>query len=349
MQEMKFSKLGTTNLEVSKICLGTMTIGNQNTEEEGHEQMTYALEQGINFFDTAELYAVPASAETTGRTEEIIGTWFKKHGKRKEIILATKITGPSANLGFIRPDLSYDKDQIHLALENSLKKLQTDYVDLYQLHWPERKTNFFGKLGYKHHEDDEWEDNFMEILETMDDLVKQGKIRHWGISNETSWGMMHHLQMAAVSGKSRIVSIQNPYNLLNRSFEVGLAEMAIREKVGLLAYSPLAFGLLSGKYHRKTARADARIYKFKALSRYNNDNSYTATEKYMKIAEDVGISPTTLALAFVNQQSFLTSNIIGATSMEQLKENINSINVSLDEETLKKIDEVHTIYTNPAP
>jgi aryl-alcohol dehydrogenase-like predicted oxidoreductase len=346
---MKFSKLGTTDLEVSKICLGTMTIGNQNTEEEGHEQMTYALEQGVNFFDTAELYAVPASPETTGKTEEIMGTWFKKYGKRKDIILATKVAGPSPNLGFIRRNLNFSKEQIHLALENSMKKLQTDYIDLYQLHWPERKTNFFGKLGYKHDDNDEWKDNFMEILNTMDDLVKQGKIRHWGVSNETPWGVMHHLQMSAVSGKSRIVSIQNPYNLLNRSFEVGLSEMAIREKVGLLAYSPLGFGLLSGKYHNKTAREDARLYIFKVLSRYNSENCYKATEEYIKIAEEAGISPTTLALAFVNQQRFLTSNIIGATTMEQLKENIDSINVTLDEETLKKIDAVHAIYSNPAP
>ena len=346
---MKYSKLGTTDLEVSKICLGTMTFGNQNTEEEGHAQMTYAMEQGVNFFDTAELYAVPATPETHGKTEEIMGTWFKKHGKRKDIILGSKIAGPSPNLGFIRPKLGFDKKQIHLALEKSMNRLQTDYLDLYQLHWPERKANFFGKLGYRHYEDDEWQDNFMEILETMDDLVKEGKIRHWGISNETSWGMMHHLQMSAVTGMSRIVSIQNPYNLLNRSFEVGLSEMAIREKVGLLAYSPLGFGLLTGKYHNKTAREDARLYRFKVLSRYNSDNCYKATEAYMEIAKEVGISPTKLALAFVNQQAFLTSNIIGATTMEQLKENISSIDVTLGKETLKQIDEVQAIYSNPAP
>ncbi|WP_235299446.1 aldo/keto reductase [Portibacter marinus] len=346
---MKYSKLGTTDIDVSRICLGTMTWGNQNTEEEGHQQMDYALDQGVNFWDTAEMYAVPAHQDYQGKTEEIIGSWFNKNGKRDEVILATKITGPSANMKYIRPELNFSKEQIHLAIEGSLKRLQTDYVDLYQLHWPERNTNFFGKLDYKHDPDEKWEDNFMSILETMDGLVKDGKIRHWGISNETPWGMMHHLQMSAITGKSRIVSIQNPYNLLNRSFEVGLAEMAIREKVGLLAYSPLAFGLLTGKYHTKTARPDARLYQFKVMDRYNSAECREATSAYMKIANEAGMSVTTLALAFINQQPFLTSNIIGATRMDQLRENIASIDVELDEDTIRKIDQVHKKYSNPAP
>lgn len=346
---MKYSKLGTTDIEVSTICLGTMTFGNQNTEAEGHEQMDYALSQGVNFWDTAELYAVPSTAEVQGKTEEIIGTWFKNTGRRKEVFLASKITGPSPNLSFIRPKLDFSKGQILEALDGSMKRLQTDYIDLYQLHWPERKTNFFGQLNYKHDAKDQWEDNFAEILDTMHDLVKQGRIRHFGISNETPWGMMHHLEKSAVSGKTRIVSIQNPYSLLNRSFEVGLAEMAIREKVGLLAYSPMAFGLLSGKYHKKTERADARLHSFKQFQRYNGENSYAATGEYIKIAEEAGISCASMSLAFVNMQPFLTSNIIGATTMEQLKENIASIDVELDEEVMKKINEVHAKYSNPAP
>ncbi|GLR15585.1 aldo/keto reductase [Portibacter lacus] len=346
---MKYSKLGNSDIKVSKICLGTMTFGRQNTEAEGHAQLDYALDHEVNFIDTAELYAVPSEQPYQGKTEEIIGTWLKKSGRRKDIILGTKITGPSKPLSFIRPKLNFSKEQIHLALDKSMKRLQTDYVDLYQLHWPERKTNFFGKRGYVHHENDEWQDNFGEILNTMDDLVKEGRIRHWGISNETPWGMMHHLEKSAVTGKSRIVSIQNPYSLLNRLFEVGLAEMAIREKVGLLAYSPMAFGLLSGKYHNGNDRPEDRINKFEAMSRYSNDRAHEATRRYMKIAEEAGISVAQLALAFVNQQAFVTANIIGATNMEQLKENIDSIHVTLSDETLAKINEVHEEIPNPAP
>lgn len=346
---MKYSKLGTTNLEVSTICLGTMTWGEQNTEAEGHEQMDYALEQGINFFDTAELYAIPSTAENNGETERIIGTWFKSRSKRDQIILATKVTGPSANLKYIRNPLNFSKEQINTAIEGSLKRLQTDYVDLYQLHWPERKVNFFGKRGFKYDPNDKWEDNFLEILQTMQELISAGKIRHWGISNETPWGTMHFMKLAEKHNLPRPVSIQNPYSLLNRTFEVGMAEVAIREQVGLLAYSPMAFGLLSGKYHKKTDAPADRLNKYKQMSRYNKETSYNATAKYLEIAEKNGMSLAQMALAFINQQAFLTANIIGATSMEQLKENISSIDIELSAEVLKEIEAVHDSIPNPAP
>ena len=246
---MIYDKLGNTDLEVSKICLGTMTFGEQNTEAEGHQQMDYAISQGVNFFDTAELYSVPGRAETQGSTERIIGTWFKSRKNRSKVILATKVTGPSDGLKYIRNPLQFTPAQIRIAIEGSLTRLQTDYVDLYQLHWPERKANFFGKRGFVYDENDPWVDNFLDILSTMQELMDEGKIRHFGISNETPWGMMRYLQLAEQHKLPKCVSIQNPYSLLNRTFETGLAEIAIREQAGLLAYSPMAFGLLSGKYH----------------------------------------------------------------------------------------------------
>ena len=347
---MQYRKLGRTDLEVSKICLGTMTWGQQNTEAEGHEQMDYAVAQGINFFDTAELYAVPARKETNGSTEEIIGTWFKKSKKRQEIILASKIAGYSPGLTFIRNhQLNFAKEQIHAALEGSMKRLQTDYIDIYQLHWPIRKTNYFGQLGYVHDPNDAWEDDFLQIVQTMDALIKEGKIRHWGVSNETAWGLMRFIQLAEVHGLTRPLSIQNPYNLLNRSFEVSLAECAIREKCGLLAYSPMGFGLLSGKYHKKLDTPDNRINQFPQLPRYNSPFSWQATEKYLAIAENHGLTLAQMSLAFVTQQPFVTSNIIGATSMTQLKENIGSADIDLSDDIIKDINEVHKEISNPAP
>lgn len=346
---MKYTKLGNTVEEVSTICLGTMTFGEQNSEMEGHEQMDYALDQGVNFFDTAELYAIPSTKENNGATERIIGTWFNARKNRDKVILATKITGPSANLKYIRNPLDFSKEQINTALEGSLKRLQTDYIDLYQLHWPERKANFFGKRGFKYDPDDQWEDNFLEILQTLNDLVKAGKIRYFGISNETPWGAMRFIRLAEEHNLPRPVSIQNPYSLLNRTFEVGLAEVAMREKLGLLAYSPMAFGLLSGKYHKKTDEPGARLNKYKQMSRYNKETSYNATERYLEIAEKNNLSLAQMSLAFINQQHFLTANIIGATTMDQLKENIGSINITLSPETLKEIDEVHELIPNPAP
>ena len=346
---MKYSKLGNTTLEVSKICLGTMTFGEQNTEAEGHEQLDYAISQGVNFIDTAEMYAVPGRKETQGKTEEIIGSWLKSRQNRKEVIIATKITGPSTGLKYIRNPLNFSAEQIHTAIEGSLRRLQTDYVDVYQLHWPERKANYFGKRDFVYHPDDPWQDNFIEILETMQQLIADGKVRYFGISNETPWGLMHFLQLAAQHNLPRCVSIQNPYSLLNRTFEIGLAEIAIREQVGLLAYSPMAFGLLSGKYHKGLDQARDRINKFKQLSRYNSKESYDAAARYLGIAEKHGLSLAQLALAFINQQAFLGSNIIGATTMDQLKENISSVDIELSTEILEEINAVHRQIPNPAP
>jgi aryl-alcohol dehydrogenase-like predicted oxidoreductase len=347
---MEYRLLGRTNLQVSKICLGTMTWGQQNTEAEAHEQMDYALTQGINFFDTAELYAVPSNRENSGLTEQYIGTWFKKSKKRADIILATKISGFRPDLSFIRNhQLDYSKKQINTALEGSLRRLQTDYVDVYQLHWPQRRTNFFGVLGYKHSPDDKWEDDFLDVLETISELQQAGKIRHFGLSNETAWGLMHVIRLAEKHNLPIPVSIQNPYNLLNRTFEVGLAECAIRENCGLLAYSPLGFGLLSGKFHKKMDTPSDRINQFRNLARYNNTLSWEATAQYLALAEKHGLTLVEMALAFVTQQYFTTSNIIGATSMAQLKENIQTAERVLPVEILKEIDKIHAQIPNPAP
>ncbi len=345
---MQYTQLGSTSVEVSTICLGTMTFGEQNTEAEAHEQLNYAIDQGINFIDTAELYAVPSTKENNGLTEEYIGTWLKDRPDRDQLILATKIVGPG-NMPYIRKTLNFTPEQIHTAIDGSLRRLQTDYVDLYQLHWPERTTNYFGKRGYQHDPNDAWEDNFLEILETMNDLVKAGKIRYFGISNETPWGAMRFLQLAEQHNLPRCVSIQNPYSLLNRTFEVGLAEIAIREQVGLLAYSPLAFGLLSGKYHRGTDSKRDRINKYSRMARYNGEKTREAAGKYVELAEAHGLSPTQLALAFINSRPFLTSNIIGATNMEQLKENIGSVDIQVDDDVLKAIEQMHEAIPNPAP
>ncbi|MEM1124559.1 MAG: aldo/keto reductase [Bacteroidota bacterium] len=347
---MQYATLGRTNIKVSKICLGTMTWGQQNTEAEGHEQMTYALDQGVNFWDTAELYSIPASAKTYGATEKIIGTWFQKNGQRDKVVLASKIGGASPGLPWIRGTQDFSHKAIFDAVENSLKRLQTDYLDLYQLHWPTRKTNFFGRKEYKHSTSDQWQDNFLEILNAMNELVRQGKIRYFGISNETPWGFHRFLQLSEVHNLPRVASVQNPYSLLNRTYEIGMAEMSIREDAGLLAYSPLGFGMLSGKYHKGTDQPKDRLNQFgKTHNRYSGKLSYEATTKYLAIAEKHGLSLTQMSLAFVNQQPFMTANIIGATSMEQLKENIGSIDVELSKEMLKEIEEVHVEYSNPAP
>ncbi|MCI4651480.1 NADP(H)-dependent aldo-keto reductase [Phaeodactylibacter sp.] len=346
---MKYSELGRTGLKVSKICLGTMTFGEQNTEAEGHEQLSYAVEQGVNFIDTAEMYSVPGRPETQGSTERIIGTWLKGRGRRDDVIIATKVTGPSTGLKHIRNPLRFTPEQIRTAIEGSLNRLQTDYVDLYQLHWPERNTNCFGKRGYKHNPDEGWEDNLPQVLQTLNELKEEGKIRHYGVSNETPWGLMRYHHLAEVHNLPRMVSIQNPYSLLNRTFEVGLSEVAMREQTGLLAYSPMAFGLLSGKYHRKQDQPRDRINKFKQLSRYNSQNCQEATTRYLSIAENYGLNMAQMSLAFVNQQPFTTANIIGATTMEQLRENISSIDVTLSQDVLNEIEAVHEAIPNPAP
>lgn len=346
---MNYRKLGITKIQVSEVCLGTMTWGRQNTEKDGHEQIDYALAQGINFIDTAEMYSVPSSKETYGATEKIIGTWLNKSGKRDQIILASKIAGPNPNMAHIREGLGFSEKQIRAGIEGSLKRLQTDYLDLYQLHWPERKTNFFGKLDYTHDPNDTWEDNIAEVLQVLNALKQEGKIRHYGLSNETPWGAMRFVAEAKRLGFEAPVSIQNPYSLLNRSYEVGLAEVSIREKMGLLPYSPLAFGVLSGKYLDGNKPENSRLALFPQFSRYSNSVALEATKKYKELADSVGVSLTKLALAFSIQQDFVTSSIIGATTMEQLKENIEAHTFQISADLREELNKIHKVYSNPAP
>ena len=345
---MKYTTLPNTDIQVSKICLGTMTFGQQNTEAEGHAQMDYALEQGVNFFDTAEMYSVPARQETYGSTERILGTWFQKTGNRDKVVLASKIAGPNPNFTYMREKNDFSPASIQYALDKSLERLQTDYIDLYQLHWPERKTNFFGQRGFKV-QDDAWEDNIHAVLETLNGFIQQGKIKHIGLSNETPWGIMRFLEESKYHNLPRIKTVQNPYSLLNRLYENGSAEIGIRENVGLLAYSPMAFGVLSGKFLTGEAHPNARINLFPQFSRYNSEQSAAATRLYHEIAQQNGLTLTQLALAFIEQQPFVTSTIIGATTMEQLKENIDTINVTLSEELLQAIDAVQAKIPDPAP
>jgi len=345
---MEYRKLPNTDVRVSKICLGTMTFGNQNTESEGHEQMDYAFDQGVNFFDTAELYPVPATAETQGETERIMGTWFKKTGKRSEVILASKVAGPGDYTKHIRDNLSFKKAHIDEAVHKSLKRLQTDYIDLYQLHWPERLTQRFGQRGFVYTPDDPWVDNFEAVLDALQAHVKEGNIRHVGLSNENPWGIMKFLQ-AADENRPRMITIQNPYSLLNRLFEGGSSEICHRENMGLLAYSPLGFGVLSGKYLNGKLPENSRLQLFPRFARYSSPEATAATEAYAAIAADAGLSLTQMSLAFVNDRSFVTSNIIGATSLEQLKENIDSHAIQLSDEVLKAIEKVHNQIPDPSP
>jgi len=347
---MNYRLLGNSDIKVSQICLGTMTWGNQNSQSEAFEQLDYALDQGINFVDTAELYPVPPEAETYGATESIIGNWIKKSGRREEIILASKVCGPTAWCPHIRKgEAKLDRKNIFSAIEGSLKRLQTDYLDLYQVHWPERTTNYFGELGYKQTVEN-CSTSIAETLEALAELVQQGKVRHLGISNETPWGTTQYLNMAKEHGLPRIVSIQNPYSLLNRSYEVGLAEISHREKVGLLAYSPLGFGMLTGKYINGQLPKKSRLSLFAdRYSRYSNSEGVSATEKYVALAHKHAISPSRMALAFVNSRPFITSNIIGATTMAQLKENISSIDANLSEALLQNIEAIHKAQPNPCP
>ncbi len=346
---MKYKKLGDTDLKVSLICLGTMTWGEQNTQEEGFEQMDFALEKGVNFFDTAELYAIPPKAKTYGRTEEIIGDWFKIKKNRKKIILASKIAGPG--LKWIRGGGSqYSPKNIEEALHNSLKRLQTDYIDLYQLHWPERNTNYFGDLDYEHDEKEKSWNSFESILNTLKKFIDQGKIRYIGLSNETPWGFSKYLEIAKEKNLPKVVSVQNPYSLVNRTYEVGMSEISIRERAGLLAYSPLAVGYLTGKYRNKKIPKNSRLDLFyENYPRYHNGRTYEAVDEYFKISEKYKISLSQLALAFVNSRDFVTSNIIGATTMEQLQENIDSINITLNENVMNEINLIHEKIPNPAP
>ncbi|MEL6811730.1 MAG: NADP(H)-dependent aldo-keto reductase [Bacteroidota bacterium] len=346
---MKYTNLPNTDLRVSKICLGTMTFGRQNTEAEAHEQLNYALEQGINFVDTAEMYAVPFTMETQGLTEKYIGTWLAKTGNRDNIVLATKITGPGRGIfKDIRPTLDFSKTSLDDALHKSLKRLQTDYIDLYQLHWPERAVNIFGIREYDHTPNTQWEDNIGAVLDRLETYMKEGKIRHIGVSNETPFGLMRYMEEHR-KGKRKMVSTQNAYSLLQRRDEISLSEVLQMEKVGYLAYSPLAFGVLSGKYLNGAKPDNARVTLFPNYSRYSSTASLLATEKYAEIAKKHGLSLSQMALAFVNERPFVTSNIIGATSLEQLSENIDSVHISLSKENLKDIEMVHQQMPNPAP
>ncbi len=344
---MKYSLLPGTNLEVSKICLGSMTWGEQNTEAQGHEQMDYALDQGVNFIDTAEMYAVPGRPETQGHTESIIGTWFAKNNNRDKVILATKIAGPSPTFKHIRPNLGFSADALEDAVSKSLMRLQTDYIDLYQLHWPERAVNIFGVRDYNHKPNAQWEDNIGAILDRLESFVTSGKIRHIAVSNETPFGLMRYMEEHR-KGKLKIVSTQNAYSLLQRRDDIALSEVLQMEDIGYLAYSPLAFGVLSGKYLDNPKPAGARVTLFPNYNRYSSDNAMNATREYAQIAKENGLSLTQLALAFVNDRPFMTSNIIGATTMEQLKENIGSVHITLNDSVLAAIEQVHSTNPNPA-
>ena len=346
---MKYTILPNTNLKVSTICLGTMTFGNQNTESEAHEQLDYAVAQGINFIDTAEMYPIGGNAQIFGSTERHIGTWIKKIGasEREKLIIATKIAGPNRGLDYIRQPLDFSKKSIHEAVELSLKNLQTDYIDLYQMHWPERVMNMFQKRGVQKL-DTNWQDNIFEVLTIFDGLIKEGKIKHIGVSNENPWGVMRFLVESEKHGLPRIATIQNPFSLLNRLYEVGLSEMTMRENVGLLAYSPLGFGFLTGKHLNGIAK-NSRLDLFRNFVRYTNENCFKATQLYKELAEKNGLTLTEMAMAFVNQQEFVTSTIIGATTIEQLKENIATFGVYLNEEIIAEIEKIQELIPNPAP
>ncbi|MEJ2692538.1 MAG: NADP(H)-dependent aldo-keto reductase [Candidatus Thiodiazotropha sp.] len=346
---MEYRPLGRSGLRVSALCLGTMTFGEQNSEAEAHAQLDRAVAAGINFIDTAEMYPVPPRAETQGLTERYIGSWLAKRGRREDLLIATKVAGPADWLDYLRdghPRL--DRSNIEAALESSLRRLGTDYIDIYQLHWPDRDTNYFGQLGYVHNSREQ-STPIQETLEVLADLVAKGKIRHIGLSNETPWGLMQYLQCSQTLDLPRAVSIQNPYNLLNRSFEIGLAEIAHREACGLLAYSPMAFGVLSAKYLNKQRPANARVTLFSRFSRYSNPESERATQAYAELAREHAISPAQMALAWVTSRPFVTSNIIGATTLDQLEENLGSLDLRLSPELLEGIEAIHRQQPNPAP
>ncbi|MDA7562124.1 aldo/keto reductase [Candidatus Pelagibacter sp.] len=345
---MNYKKLGNTDLKVSTICLGTMTWGEQNSQNDGFEQMNYALDQGVNFWDTAEIYSVPPKKETFGHTETIIGNWFEKTKKREKVILASKVCGPMRE--YVRGGGNqFGEKNIKEALEGSLGRLKTDHIDLYQLHWPERKTNFFGKLGYEHDDDNEWT-RFEDILGSIQKFIEQGKIKYVGVSNETPWGLSRFLQIANEQKLPRMLSVQNPYNLLNRTYEIGLAEMSVREQSGLLAYSPLACGYLSGKYRNNQLPKNSRMERDGDFwTRYVKPNTDKAIDKYYEIAKKYNLDLSQMALKFLEIQPFVTSVIIGATTMEQLKTNIDSVNISLSDDIINEINEVQKIYPNPCP
>ncbi len=345
---MKFRKLGTTDIDVSLICLGTMTWGTQNTEKDAFEQMDYAVSQGINFFDTAEIYSVPPTRDSYGKTEAMIGNWFEKRKNRDKIILASKVAGPGCN--WIRGGgNNFEEKKIGEAIDGSLKRLKTDYIDLYQLHWPERSTNFFGRRDYLfNNKEGNW-NSFESILEALEKFIKSGKIRYIGMSNETPYGLSRYLEISKNKGAPRMMSVQNPYNLVNRTYEVGMSEISIREKCGLLVYYPLAAGGLSGKYRNGKMPKDSRMALFKGWERHLNPLAMKAYDKYFKLAKDFNLTMVQLAQSFVNSRPFVTSNIIGATTMDQLKENVESINIEFTDEMMDKVNEIHNNNPNPSP
>ncbi|MGM0769275.1 MAG: NADP(H)-dependent aldo-keto reductase [Pseudomonadota bacterium] len=345
---MEMRKLGNTDIDVSLICLGTMTWGEQNSEQEAFQQLDMATDQGVNFIDAAEMYPVPPRAETQGLTERYLGNWLARRGRREDLVIASKVAGPGNGLTYLRNGPRLTRDHIRQACEQSLQRLQTDYIDLYQVHWPDRSTNFFGKLGYAH-DPDEYSTPIAETLAALDELVREGKVRHVGLSNETPWGTMEYFRLAQEKGWPRPVSIQNPYNLLNRSYEAGMAEISHREQAGLLAYSPLAFGMLSGKYLDGQRPAGARLTLYERFSRYNNEQGEAATRAYVDLARGLGMSPAQLALAWVNSRPFVTSNIVGATTLKQLAENIGSADVNLGSDVIDAIEAIHQQYTYPCP
>ena len=345
---MKFKKLGTTDLDVSLICLGTMTWGTQNTEKDAFEQMDYSLSEGVNFFDTAELYSVPPNSDSYGKTEVMIGNWFEKRKNREKIILASKVAGPGCS--WIRGGgNNFDEKTIGKAIDGSLKRLKTDYIDLYQLHWPERSTNYFGKRDYTVDSDEgEW-NSFESVLEALEKFIQSGKIRYIGMSNETPYGLSKYIELSKNKKLPRMMSVQNPYNLVNRTYEIGMSEISIRERCGLLVYYPLATGALSGKYRNGQMPKKSRQALFKGWERHLNPLAMKAYEEYYKLAKESNMTMAQLAQAFVNTRPFVTSNIIGATTMEQLKENIDSVNIELSDEILSKIDVIHNNNPNPSP
>ena len=345
---MKFKKLGNTDLDVSLICLGTMTWGTQNTEKDAFEQMDYSISQGVNFFDTAEIYSVPPTSDSYGKTEIMIGNWFEKRKNRDKIILASKVAGPGCD--WIRGGgNNFDEKKIGEAIDGSLKRLKTDYIDLYQLHWPERSTNFFGSRDYTHNnKEGEW-NSFENILDALGKYIKSGKIRYIGMSNETPYGLSRYLEISKNKGAPRMMSVQNPYSLVNRTYEIGMSEISIRQKCGLLVYYPLAAGALSGKYRNGEMPKNSRMALFKGWERHLNPLAMRAYDEYYKLAKDFNLTMVQLAQSFVNSRPFVTSNIIGATTMEQLKENIDSVNIDFTDEMMERVDKIHNENPNPSP
>ena len=347
---MKYRQLGQSGTQVSVLCLGSMTWGEQNSEAEAHAQLDYAVDTGINFIDSAEMYPVPPKAETQGLTEKYIGSWLKNRADRDKLVITSKVSARADWLPYLRNGKArLDKKNIEIALDASLKRLQCDYIDLYQLHWPERDSNYFGQLNYYHAPESDGVP-IAETLGVLADLMQSGKIRHIGVCNETAWGVNEYLKLAAEEIGPKIVSIQNPYSLLNRSFEIGLAEIAHRENVGLLAYSPLGFGTLSGKYLNKEYSENARLTIFgERYKRYSTEQGIEATADYVNLAKEHGLNPAQMALAYVNSRPFLTSTIIGATTSEQLRDNIDSVDIDLSKELLRNIEKIHVLHPYPCP